>query len=86
MFLVAYEKRAKKSLSQRPQGRLTLRISTSFALAKDKLPHYTTPPLPSGSGLSNFSQGMPQVISVCFYTATQTTFFLCRLCVRVCSY
>lgn len=66
MFFVGYEKRAKKSLSQLPQGRLTPSISASFALAKDKLPHYGTPPLPSGSGLSNFSQGMPQVISVCF--------------------
>lgn len=65
MFLVAYEKSAKKSLSQLPWCRLISSIRATFSLAKHKLPHYTTSPLPSGSGFCNFSQVVAQVISVC---------------------
>lgn len=65
MFLVAYENRANKSLSQLLWGRLTPSIRAPYALATHKLPHHTAPPLPSGSGLSNFSQVMARIISLC---------------------
>lgn len=65
MFLVAYEKEQRKAFLSFLEAWLTPSIKASFALAKHKLPHYITPPLPSGSGLSNFSQIMAQITLVC---------------------